>query len=37
VDFIPTKQYDVNDAERAYHDASFVVEIAGKVIPGEKK
>jgi HEPN domain-containing protein len=37
VDFIPTVQYKLDDAERAYHDAGFVVEIAGKAISRAEK
>lgn len=38
VDFIPTVQYKLDDTERAYRDAGFVVEIAGKAIgKAEKK
>jgi HEPN domain-containing protein len=32
IDFIPTEEYDANDAQRAIDDASFVVSIAEKVI-----
>lgn len=32
VDFIPTKEYDLKDAERAISDATFVVETAKLVI-----
>jgi len=33
VDFIPTEQYDRNDALRAIQDAEFVCAAAAKVIP----
>jgi len=32
VDFIPTEEYDVKDAERAIRDAEFVVDMAKLVI-----
>lgn len=35
IDFLPTEQYDPSDAARAIVDATFVVEIASRVIqPG---
>lgn len=32
VDFIPTEEYDLKDAERAIHDAEFVLSLAKLVI-----
>jgi HEPN domain-containing protein len=32
LDFVPTEQYTVEDAERAIRDAQFVVDTAGRVI-----
>lgn len=32
VDFIPTEQYSAADGERAYSEAAWVVELAGRVI-----
>jgi HEPN domain-containing protein len=37
VDFIPTGQYGLEETERAYHDATFVVEVAVEAISGEKE
>jgi len=33
IDFIPTEEYDLEDAQRAIKDATFVCEIATRVIP----
>lgn len=33
VDFVPTEEYTYQDAERALHDARFVVRMAEQVIP----
>ena len=33
IDFIPTEQYSVTDAQRAIDDARFVVSVAASVIP----
>jgi hypothetical protein len=32
IDFIPTEQYDPADADRAIADATFVVDVASRVI-----
>ena len=32
IDFIPTEEYSASDAERAYTDAAWIVELAGEVI-----
>jgi HEPN domain-containing protein len=37
IDFIPTEQYDANDAQRAIEDAKFTVSIAEKVISTENE
>lgn len=37
VDFIPTEEYDREEAERAIKEATFVVEVARKVIPEVKR
>ena len=37
IDFIPTKMYKLNDAEKAYNDADFVVEVAGKSISRDSR
>lgn len=34
VDLIPTQVYGRADAERAFRDATWIVEVAGRVIPG---
>lgn len=34
IDFIPTEEYSAADAERAYEDAAWIVELAGAVITG---
>ncbi len=33
IDFIPTEEYDANDALKAIHDAEFVCAATAKVIP----
>ena len=35
IDFIPTEEYERDDASRAIRDAEFVCELASKVIPEE--
>ena len=32
IDFIPTEEYSAADAERAYADAAWIVDLAGEVI-----
>ncbi len=32
IDFIPTEEYSAADADRAYADAAWIVELAGEVI-----
>lgn len=36
IDFIPTEHYSAEDAKRAIEDATFVVAVAQRVIPGHE-
>ena len=37
IDFIPTEEYDANDAKRAMDDAHFAVSVAEKAASGKKE